>query len=57
MELLTSHKFIAAVVALLVVIFGDRVGLTADQITLAVETLIAYILGRAIATAAPVLKK
>lgn len=52
MEVLTSHKFIAALVALIVVFFGDRAGLTADQVTQAITILVSYILGRALAAKA-----
>jgi hypothetical protein len=50
METLTSHKFIAAIVALVVVFFGDRAGLDAQQVTEAVAVLISYIIGRGLAT-------
>lgn len=49
MEILTSHKFIAALIALIVVFFGNRAGLTAEQVTEAVAVLISYIVGRGLA--------
>ena len=48
-EVLTSRKFYAAVIALLFVFVGERAGLTAEQITNAIYTLVAYILGQGIA--------
>ena len=50
MDTLTSHKFIAVVVGLLVAFFGERAGIDGQQITEAVALLISYILGRAIAS-------
>lgn len=48
MEILTSRQFWAALVGLVVVFFGDRAGLTADQITDAVYLLMTYIVGRGV---------
>lgn len=56
METLTSHKFIAAVVGLLIVFFGERAGISGQQVTESVALLISYILGRAIASNAPTAK-
>ena len=43
-----SRTLIAAIVGLVVVIFGQRAGMTGDQITEAVYVIISYILGRAL---------
>lgn len=48
LDILTSRQFIAAFVGLVVVFFGQRAGLTADQITDAIYLLMTYILGRGI---------
>lgn len=48
MEILTSRQFIAALVGLVVVFFGNRAGLTGDQVTEAIYLLMTYILGRGI---------
>jgi hypothetical protein len=47
-DLLKSRKFWAAVVGLAVALFGERAGVTADQLTLAIVVLASYILGTAI---------
>ena len=46
--LLTSRKFWAAVVSVLFLVFGERAGVDEGALTLAVATLIAYILGTAL---------
>jgi len=43
-----SRTLIAAIVGLIVVVFGQRAGMTGDQITEAVYVLISYILGRSV---------
>ena len=43
-----SRTLIAAVVALIIILFGNRAGMTGDQVTEAVYVLISYILGRAL---------
>lgn len=43
-----SRTLIAAIVGLIVVLFGQRAGMTGDQITEAVYVIISYILGRAV---------
>lgn len=48
LNVLTSRQFWAAVVGLLVVFFGNRAGLTADQITDAIYLLMTYIIGRGV---------
>lgn len=48
LDVLSSRQFWAAVVGLLVVFFGERAGLTADQITDAIYLLMTYILGRGV---------
>ena len=45
----TSKKFYAAIVALTFVLVGDRVGLTAEQVTDAVYVIMTYILGQGLA--------
>ena len=47
-QLLKSRKFWAAIAGLVVAIFGERAGLTADQIAAAVATVITYIMGTAL---------
>lgn len=47
-DILTSRQFIAAFVGLLVVFFGQRAGLTAEQVTEAIYLLMTYILGRGV---------
>ena len=48
LDILLSRQFWAAVVGLLVVFFGERAGLTADQITDAIYLLMTYIVGRGV---------
>jgi hypothetical protein len=48
LEVLTSRQFWAAIVGLLIVFFGERSGLTADQITDAIYLLMTYIVGRGV---------
>lgn len=48
---LTSRKFLAAVVALIVVFFGQRGGLSGDQVAAAVVVLVGYITGQGVADA------
>lgn len=48
LDILTSRQFWAAVVGLLVVFFGNRAGLTAEQITEAIYLLMTYIVGRGV---------
>ena len=48
MNMEISRTLIAAVVGLIVVLFGQRAGMTPDQITEAVYVIISYILGRAV---------
>ncbi len=45
-KVLTSKKFYAMVVGLIVVFFGDRAGLDADQLASAVYVVISYIVGQ-----------
>lgn len=45
---LTSRKFWAAIVALVIALLGDRAGIDAAQLTQAVLALVAYILGTAL---------
>jgi len=47
-DILTSRQFWAAVVGLLVVFFGNRAGLSAEQVTEALYLLISYIIGRGV---------
>lgn len=47
-QLLRSRKFWAAVVAVIVSIFGARAGIDEAQLTLAVIGLVGYILGVAL---------
>jgi len=44
-SVLSSRKFWATVVALLLIFFGERAGITGEQLTEAVYALIAYVLG------------
>ena len=46
--LLKSRKFWAAIVGLVVIFLGDRAGVAQDQLTAAVATIVAYILGTAL---------
>ena len=46
--ILKSRKFWAALVALVLAIFGDRAGIDYTQLIAAVSALIAYILGTAL---------
>lgn len=48
LSILRSRQFWAALVGLLVVFFGNRAGLTADQITDAIYLLMTYIVGRGV---------
>jgi hypothetical protein len=48
MEIFTSRQFWAALAGLVVVFFGNRAGLTAEQITDAVYLLMTYIVGRGV---------
>ena len=48
LDILKSRQFWAAIVGLVVVFFGDRAGLTADQITDAIYLLMTYIVGRGV---------
>lgn len=45
-EILSSRQFIAALVGLLVVFFGERAGLSGEDVTNAVTVVVSYILGR-----------
>lgn len=47
-DIFASRKAQGLLLLVLVVLLGDRVGLTGDQVTLTAEGLMAYILGRAI---------
>lgn len=47
-DILKSRQFIAAFVGLAVVFFGQRAGLTAEQITDAIYLLMTYIIGRGV---------
>lgn len=47
-ELLRSRKFYAALVAILLILVGPRAGIDEDQLTKAVSTLIAFIIGTAL---------
>lgn len=47
-DILKSRQFLAALVALIVVFFGQRAGLTAEQVTDALYLLMSYIIGRGI---------
>lgn len=47
-DIFASRKCQGLVLLVLVVLLGDRVGLSGDQVTLTAEGLMAYILGRAI---------
>ena len=47
-QLLKSRKFWAAIVALVLSIFGSRAGIDQEALTLAISTLIAFILGTAL---------
>tara|TARA_R100001143_G_C3353655_1_gene131043 strand:+ start:690 stop:875 length:186 start_codon:yes stop_codon:yes gene_type:complete len=47
-DIFASRKAQGLLLLVLVVLVGDRVGLTGDQVTLTAEGLMAYILGRAI---------
>jgi hypothetical protein len=47
-QLLKSRKFWAAIVALLLAIFGSRAGIDQEALTMAVSTLIAFIVGTAL---------
>lgn len=48
-KVFTSKKFYAALVALFLIFFGERAGITGEALTLAVQTIIAYILGQGLA--------
>jgi hypothetical protein len=48
-QVLTSRKFWATVTALILIFFGERAGITGEQLTSAVYALIAYILGQGLA--------
>jgi len=47
-DIFASRKAQGLLLLVFVVLLGDRVGLTGDQVTLTAEGLMAYILGRAI---------
>ena len=47
-DVFASRKAQGLLLLVLVVLLGDRVGLSGDQVTLTAEGLMAYILGRAI---------
>lgn len=49
LKVLTSKKFLAAVVAILFAFFGDRAGIDQQVVTEAVYALIAYIIGQGLA--------
>lgn len=44
----SRKKFIAAIVGVAVAIFGTRAGVDADALTLAIVTIVSYILGTSI---------
>ena len=44
----TSRQFWAAVVGLLIVFFGNRAGLSAEQLTAAILVVTTYIIGRGV---------
>jgi hypothetical protein len=46
--ILKSRKFWAALVALVIALFGDRAGIDYAQLLAAISALIAYILGTAL---------
>jgi len=46
---LGSRKFWAAVVALVLAFFGERAGISGDQLSQSVQVLIAYIVGQGLA--------
>jgi hypothetical protein len=48
MQILTSRQFIAAVVGLVIVFFGNRAGLSAEQVTEAIYLVMTYIVGRGV---------
>lgn len=45
LQVLKSRKFWAAIIALLLVFFGERAGISGQDLTNAVYVLISYILG------------
>lgn len=47
-DFIVSRKAQALLLLVLIVVLGNGVGLTEDQVTLSAEGLMAYILGRAI---------
>lgn len=46
--LLRSRKFWAAIVGLIVAVAGERAGMDAGQLTMAIVTVVTYILGTAL---------
>jgi hypothetical protein len=48
-QLFNSKKFYAALTAALIIIFSDGLGLTEDQATNIVNTIMAYLIGQGIA--------
>lgn len=48
-KVFTSKKFWAAVVALVLAFLGPRAGVSGDQLTQAIQVLIAYIVGQGLA--------
>lgn len=46
--LLQSRKFWAAIASIAVIIVGDRAGIDAEKLTLAVGTLVSFIIGTAL---------
>ena len=47
-DIFSSRKAQGLVLLCLIVVLGDRVGLTAEQVTLTAEGIMAFIIGRAI---------
>jgi hypothetical protein len=45
-QVLTSRKFYAALVALLLIFFGERAGISGESLSNAVYVLISYIIGQ-----------
>ena len=47
--ILKSRKFYAALIALLLIFLGERAGITAEQLTQAVNVLVAFVIGQGLA--------